>query len=546
MTSNSSLLQTENAQVGTVISGNSNVNLPLNGRNFAQLTLLSPGTTTVDISSFTNGQRTGAGGRPYVNGNREEANNFLLDGVDNNNNTSNMISYQPNADAIQEFNMITTNASAEFGGFQGAIVNVYIKSGTNQFHGEAFEFLRNDKLNANTWASDWQGLPKAPLRHNVFGGTFGGPILKDKLFFFTDYQGVRRDQPGRATSISVFPLAFRQGNFSAYGKQLYNPFSVANNIRQPFPGNQIPLSLLDPVAKNLFADTAVYPLPINGNTQFNAVNSASNYLWTDQGDFKVDARLTSKDNFSARYSQSRQDLATLNIVPVIINTYQTNPFINGMMSWTRTISPTLINDLRAGYNRIELNNGGLPGNLGDLAQQLGIADGNARGPGLLALTFTGGLATSIGNANVGPNRINWKNSFHYTDNLSIVHGKHLMKTGFQFQREQANTFIAGSSGRTGSITYGGQYTAGPNAASPTASGRRTRISSSAFPPTWAWAPVQVPGGSATTSSAPTSRMTGMLPIRSPLTWVCVGSITARWWKSTTGRRTFSSTPGPRS
>ena len=101
VTGNSSLLQTENSQVGTVISGNSNVNLPLNGRNFVQLTLLSPGSTTVDFTSFTNGQRTGAGGRPYVNGNREEANNFLLDGVDNNNNTSNMVSYQPNADAIR-------------------------------------------------------------------------------------------------------------------------------------------------------------------------------------------------------------------------------------------------------------------------------------------------------------------------------------------------------------------------------------------------------------------------------------------------------------
>ena len=155
---------------------------------------------------------------------------------------------------------------------------------------------------------------------------------------------------------------------------------------------------------------------------------------------------------------------------MIINTFQTNPFINAMMSWTRTISPTLVNDLRAGFNRIELNNGGDPAALGNAAQQLGIADGNARGPGLMALNFTGGLATSIGSANIGSLRVNWNNSFHYADNLSISRGRHLMKTGFQWQREQANTYIAGNNGRTGSITFKGQYTAGPNASSPTAPG----------------------------------------------------------------------------
>ena len=143
-------LQTETTQVGNVISGATNVNLPLNGRNFVQLTLLTAGATTVNPAGFTNGLRTTGGGRPYVNGNREEANNFLLDGVDNNNQNSNMVTYQPNVDAIQEFKVITNNASAEFGNFQGGVINVTIKSGTNQLHGSLFEFLRNDKLNANT------------------------------------------------------------------------------------------------------------------------------------------------------------------------------------------------------------------------------------------------------------------------------------------------------------------------------------------------------------------------------------------------------------
>ena len=133
------------------------MNTPLISRNFIALTLLAPGVTTTDPERFNNGRRTGGGGRPYVNGNREEANNFLLDGIDNNQTSDNLTSYQPNLDAIAEFKMITNNASAEFGNFQGGIINVTIKSGTNEFHGTVFEFFRNDKLNANNWARNWQG-----------------------------------------------------------------------------------------------------------------------------------------------------------------------------------------------------------------------------------------------------------------------------------------------------------------------------------------------------------------------------------------------------
>ena len=134
--------------------------------------------------------------------------------------------------------MITTNASAEFGIFRAPSSMCISSRGTNQFHGEAFEFLRNNVLNANSWASDWQGLPKAPLRHNVFGGTFGGPIIKDSLFFFADYQGVRRDQPGTATSISVFPAGFPAGQLLGYATQLYNPFSRREPHRRHFPATR--------------------------------------------------------------------------------------------------------------------------------------------------------------------------------------------------------------------------------------------------------------------------------------------------------------------
>src|SRR5438128_9541305 len=118
-----------------------------------------------------------------------------MDGIDNNQSTDNLVYYQPTPDAIQEFKLITNNAAAEFGNFQGGIINITIKGGTNQFHGDVFEFFRNDVLNANNWARNWQGTPKTPVRWNTFGGTLGGPIKRDRLFFFVDYQGNRKVNP---------------------------------------------------------------------------------------------------------------------------------------------------------------------------------------------------------------------------------------------------------------------------------------------------------------------------------------------------------------
>ena len=232
------LLQTETTQVGSVISADTIVNTPLVSRNPIALTLLAPGVTTPNPSGFNNGVRTAGGGRPYVNGNREEGNNFLLDGVDNNQTSDNLSSYQPNLDAIDEFKMITNNASAEFGNFQGGIINVVVKTGTNQFHGNVFEYFRNDKLNANNWARNWtvgQNF-RSPIRWNQFGGTFGGPIKKDKLFFFADYQALRKATPPSVSATVLMPAAWRNGDFSnlldpvysgvAGGVQLYNPLSV--------------------------------------------------------------------------------------------------------------------------------------------------------------------------------------------------------------------------------------------------------------------------------------------------------------------------------
>lgn len=472
VTGEAPLLQTETTQVGTVVTSTTIVNAPLISRNFVQLTLLAAGVTATDPSSFINDRRTTGGGRPYVNGNRKEANNFLLDGVDNNQTSENMTSYQPNIDAIQEFKMITNNASAEFGNFQGGIVNVTIKSGTNEFHGSVFEFLRNDKLNANNWERNYKGDPRSALRFNMFGGTLGGPIIRDRLFFFTDYQGTRRANPGSTATISVIPAEFRQGDFgrllTEQGIQIYDPYSTdSNGIRQPFPDNQIPLQLMNPVARNLFNSPELYPLPINSDLRLNYFNRSNGYVNSDQGDIKLDWRPSNADLFTVRYSHGRQDTPSVNTFPLYYNSFNTSPFKAGVINWTRTISPSTVNELRLGVNYILLNNGGADKGLGNLAQQLGI---QGVPTGLMELAFNNGYANTIGNANVGTQQLFANTTYQVSDNLTVMKGRHMMKMGGQMLRQHMNTFYAGNNGRTGFIRFNGQYTSGPNANSPASRG----------------------------------------------------------------------------
>jgi len=474
------LLQTDSNQVGGVIAGETITNLPLISRNPVALTLLGAGVTTPDPNSFNSGQRSTGGGRPYVNGNREEANNFMLDGLDNNFTSDNLVAYQPNPDAIEEFRLITNNASAEFGNYQGGVINVVMKSGTNQYHGNVFEDFRNDKLNANNWANNWnlqsngQATPRPPLRWNEFGGTFGGRIIKDKLFFFTDYEGLRKHIPPSVAGTVVMPVAWRSGDFSsllngattANGKpvQLYNPYALntTTGLRDPFPNNQIPVSLLSPAAKNILNDASLYPAPqINTITSSNYFYGSSSQLNMDQGDIKLDWRPEDRDYFSFRYSQGRQDAPTLNTFPLFYNTFNTSPFQNGVINWTRTIRPNLINEARFGVNYIKLNNGGADKGLGDIALKAGIANA---GPGLLALQGFAYAAT-LGNANIGTQQLFANTTFQLTDNLSWIRGKHVMKMGFDEQRRWINVFYAGNNGRSGFIDFNGRFTA-QNAASP--------------------------------------------------------------------------------
>jgi hypothetical protein len=473
VTADAALLQTDTTQVGTQINPLTIDHAALISRNPVSLTLLAPGVVTPNPGTFNDGRRSTGGGRPYVNGNREEGNNFLLDGIDNNLTSENQTAYQPNPDAIAEFRMITNNASAEFGNFQGGVINVVIKSGTNQLHGTAFEDWRNNILNANNWGNNWHTNPSIPrqiLRWNQFGGTLGGPVIKNKLFFFADYQGLRKDLPPVTTSFTVMPVDFRQGDFSrlldpANGAiQLYNPLSAdANGNRAPFVNNQIPVSMFSAAIRTLINNTTYYPLPLNTALRFNQVNSSSSYVNSDQGDFKLDWKIDTKDDFTGRYSNGRQDNPSINSQPLIYNTFFIAPFQNGVLNWTRTFNPTLVNEARVGVNDIMNQNGGADKGLGDIAQKVGITNAGA---GLLSLQgFT--YANSIGNANVGTQQLFANSTFHYADNLTIIRGRHMIKTGAQLMRRRLDAFYAGNNGRTGFLNFNGQYTQGPNGKSPT-------------------------------------------------------------------------------
>ncbi|MBZ5565611.1 MAG: carboxypeptidase regulatory-like domain-containing protein [Acidobacteriia bacterium] len=479
-------LHTDTMQVGTVMNSRTVSEIPLATRNFVVLTLLAPGVTATDPSSFNNGQRTGGGGRPYVNGNRKEGNNFLLSGIDNNLVSDNLTAYQPNVDAISEFNMITNNAPAEFGNFQGGVINVEIKSGTNQFHGDVFEFLRNDKLNAVQWNRNWttsipQNLKRPPMRWNMFGGTIGGPIKKDKLFFFFDYQGQRLDNPpGAPSTVTVMTGAERTGDFSTFltsqagvtvPKIIYNPctnmtapcgtaanpYLPAGAVRQAFPNNQIPIAMIDPVAANLFA-SSLYPTPLGGTGLLNnQIYNSSGATNTDQFDIRLDAKPTDKSSYFGRFSYSNQHIPGVNTFPLFVNTFNEAPFRGVVFDYTRAVSPTFVNDVRLGFNRVVLHNGGTAKSNATIAQDLGIQGGNERSPGLFGINFNG-TVTNLGSSNIGTQQNFITNEYEALDTVILTRGRHVIKTGFQLIRQQINAFYAGNNGRTGYMAYNGQFT----------------------------------------------------------------------------------------
>lgn len=463
VTSVAPILQTESTATGDTITSTKLTSLPLNGRNFATLTLLIPGAISTSPNAMNTSARfQGSGSRPQVNGNREQTNNFLLDGVDVNDSIDNRIGYQPNVDALEEVKVITGNAGGEFGNVGGGSVMMSIKSGTNAYHAAAFEFIRNDKLDANGFFPNRNSTARAAFRRNIFGGTFGGPIKKNKLFFFTDYEGTEQRTSGAATA-SVAPQSWRNGDLSQLGI-IKDPLTGPDvGSRTAFVGSIIPATRINPVARFLFANPNLYPLPNKSGTgslgvSNNYISASRNSLSNKQGDVKVDWRPNDKDNFAARYSMGQYDqIGSQAALPTSMTGGTNGPTLSAMFNWTRTISAHLVLDARIGFSRVGIDDlvvdwSGLLGAAGN--SKFGIAGGQPI-PGLSSIGLGNGLSSIGSGASIGSTR---DNKYQEEIVATYLTGSHVIKAGGQLLRMQQNRYYAGNNGALGSFGYDGSYT----------------------------------------------------------------------------------------
>ena len=477
------LLQTASTDVDTLIDAKAATLLPLATRDTNQLTLLAPGVVSPNIFAFQSSQTTFGTGRPYVNGAREQDNNFSLDGMDVNQADNNDVAYVPSPDAIQGFNIITSNAPADFGNYIGGVIVESIKSGTNEFHGNIFEFFRNTVLNANTWQNKANAyivgqdgtvtgstLPRAALQWNEFGGTIGGPILKDKLFFFADFQGMINNTPRTYQANSVIPTQYLSGNFGALCTsqgatfvngvcsnpvlQLYMPTASATpGSRTPYLNNKVPVS--SKVASSLVTS------PLFAQQEGQQNYATSGFVHSYQGDLKIDWQASPKDHVMGRYSQMYTINTSSNGIDVLTpNLTREYPLKNFVINYDRTITPTLVNEFRVGAQIFPANDQVFTNAAGgNLPQQFGL-------PGVPGDILP---AMSFGYQPIGSN--NGVEIFHDTtiqleDSLTWTHGKHSIHTGFELYHYIMNDVYAGNSGASGGFIFSGQYTANPNACQP--------------------------------------------------------------------------------
>ena len=451
VTSQSPVLQTESATVGQVISGTTLNSMPLNGRNTGQLSLLLPGAVSPNAGSFT-AIRNFTGGRPYVNGNREQTNNYTIDGVDMNESIDNLVAYQPSPDALEQISIETNNYSADTGNVAGAVISNVIKSGSNLIRGNAFEFYRNSSMDANSWSNNRSGAAKPERRQDIFGGTLGGPLLRNKLFFFGNYQGTRFDAPGFET-VSVAPASWRQGDLSILTSALKDPLTGV-----AFSGNQIPVSRISPIARGSLGNTALYPLPnrtVPGGIVGNFVGETLTTIRAHQGDGRVDWNASDKDKIFGRFSiaeyESKNDKRAL---PLLLGNLTTAPFRNLAVNWNRVITPSLVNEVLFGYNQITIVSDTTDwAGIGDANASFGIAGGQPI-PGLSSIGLGNGLS-SIGAGASDTNTLD--KTYQINEKLTWLKGRHSVKAGGQLLHYVQQRFYAGNNGLLGIFTYSGAF-----------------------------------------------------------------------------------------
>jgi hypothetical protein len=431
----SPLLQTSSSELGTTVSNEQIEKLPLNGRNFVNLTRTVPGV----VRGIPGANIDGAGSLAWrasasfsANGQRPRDNNFMLDGVDNNETWLQTVVIFPSVDALDEFKLQTSTYSAEFGRSLGGVVNLQIKSGTNKLYGSAFEFHRNDKFDANNFFNNRAGRGKPAFKQNQFGGTTGGPVFRDRTFFFASYQGHRETQ-GQTFLSTVPSLAMRGGNFSELNRVIFDPLTG-----QPFPGNISPDNRIDPVARNILSQ--LYPEPNTAGSRQANGQTISNYLINpiktredNQIDTKFDHNLSASNRFFVRYSlqKTRRDQpATLPHGDAGATFGAGLGNIKGQslaFNDTHMLSSRWLNEFRFGWSSIKFFMTSI---------DYGTNPANAVGlPGINLNSVTSAMSqltfTNIRNLGANGNQplITNQNDFQLFDNVTWSRGKHTLKMG---------------------------------------------------------------------------------------------------------------------
>lgn len=523
VTSSAPVLQSQDASVGQVVDQRSVNNLPLNGRNFTFLAQLAAGVNTPQSDTRGNA----SSGAFTANGNRPAQNNYMLDGVDNNSDTVDFLNgtnfvVLPPVDAIQEFKVETSDFSAEYGRSGAAVLNATIKSGTNQFHGAVWEFFRNDKLDAPDYFEDAGGIKKGELRQNQFGGTIGGPVIKNKVFFFGDYEGLRRIQgtiltgnvPTAAERSSGYTnfsdlitlqsssgtLTDQLGRTMPYGtildpattrqipKNGTNPVGVdpvsglsgpaLSYVRDPFGScpastlaftlgacglNQLPTGRLDPNAIKLLN---LYPGPTNSALFSNFANSPKLDEHRNAFDTRLDVNFSQRDQAFYRFSYVDDP----QFIPGIFGGVadggafqqgnQTALAQQSALAYTHIFSPNLVNVARAGLNYLHTTRSGpVSGDLSNIPGQYGIQGiPQSKENGGLPAFGISGLSTLGSNAFLPSDEVS--STFQLTDDLTKIYGKHTFKMGLEWQHVKFSTLQPPWS--HGEFDYNGNYTEIPN------------------------------------------------------------------------------------
>jgi len=420
-------VQLESAEIRDVLDNRQVTGLPLRGRQFLDLAMLSEG--VVRPPGGTRGDALQqAGNLVNVLGQRSGHNLYLVDGVTATDEYYNNMVIAPSVDSIDEFAIQKTSYAPEFGGKSGAVINVITRSGSDRFHGSLFEFVRNDVFDAkNFFDSPFAPIP--PFQQNQFGGSFGGPIRKDHTFFFLGYEG-QRARKSLTQSFSVPTEAMRIGNFAGL-PTLYDPLSGAGGQRMPFPGNRIPLQLLDPAATEILS---LIPLPNLPGIGLNLLEIQKQRTDTNAYNARLDDRITDRDNTFLRASifDARQfdpfgsGVLQETLLPGFGRFLSTHS-INGAAGWTHTFSPNVLNEARFGF--LTVAGGQQSPNAGNpFAAQTGIqgVTTNPQDMGYPQFSF-GGQFTTIGD----PALFTFRNNrdFEFSDNVIVHRGRHTVKLG---------------------------------------------------------------------------------------------------------------------